>query len=291
MEERVGLESGISLDEEKRKKETSRLKLIINFTGRFIEIGSMTFMIFMTFFLILFEEEKLPVFFVISVIGIGIFISQSWKTFFVFHFINLWYFWLLISFAYYILDYELSINVFLDILFDIILFSFLFYKSYKSYYEYPLFYCGIVLLVNLLPFDSHSSFHSILESSIRCLLFFFIFIMESFYKTICLHKEEIHEGCIIILKNNYIFFANIWTLILFFPLHVVLISFKLYQKWPSKNLKRRVLEGETEQEDEEEEYEEEQEQEQEEEEERDEGGEEMKDMVQDSPKSKSRYYL
>ena len=254
-------ESGISPLEIKKKKIMSKLILIKNFSGTFIEVGCMAFMIFVTLFLIVFEEEKLAIFFIISVIGIGLFISESWKKFYAFHFINLWYFWLLVSFSYFLLDYEIEFHLILDIALDTVIFSFLFYISYYEKFDYPLFWGGTILLINLVPFDSHNSFHSIIESSIRCILFFIMFILQSFYRVVSFQKMDEQEGCLVILRNNYLFFSNIWTLIFFFPLHVILISIQLYKKWPSTFLLKKILSGNKyDDEDQEEEEEEEQQQ-------------------------------
>jgi hypothetical protein len=239
----LSLKKGERAEMEASQEDVVRFKRLKTLTGIFIEIGLMFSMIVTTLILILFEEEELSVFFIIAVIGIGIFISESWRPLYVFNFIDLWFYWLVISFAYFLLKYEIELHVVLDVLLDLAIFSFLFYKMFYTRCEYPLFYCAVVLLMNLLPFDSHSSFHSMIESSVRCVLFFVAFVVQNFYKRVCVPAEKEHlQGVLIILRNNYIFFTNAWTLLFFFPVHMTFMAVKMYQRWPSSSIMERLVE-------------------------------------------------
>jgi len=88
-----------------------------------------------------------------------------------------------------------------------------------------------------------------LESCIRALVFLLTFTLQSIQRKITppIVEELSTQSSHIILKNNYVFFANIWLLPILFPLQIGSIALQLYEKWPSSSSLNKMIHGEEQQ--------------------------------------------
>ena len=241
-------EKGVLEETSKEQKRTSKLKNIKLLSSTLLEIGCMTVMIFITILFIILEEEKHIVFFLIMVILILLFLVSlvSWHTLFVLYFVSLWYFWIFLSFGYFIQDSHIEIPLYIEIVVSFCFFSMvLMLIEYKKNLTYYL--AIIVFLFDLIPFEFQNAFENLLISTIRMCFFLCSFVIQGFLNK--LEKEdssfEKHGNTkvlLVMIRNNYIFFSNIWVSALLFSFQNIFMLLKLFKKWSKKNSPQSYVE-------------------------------------------------